>query len=212
MDKTFLRSLSVSNGAVFFNTSSLMVVPSFPICWSNISDTAPNALFTTGITVSFFSLHNFLISSLTNWYFSILSSSFSINKNLAKRKVENLLHLMLVQNFFFLGGGTNKEFLCVGVIPFKVLPTLINVDVDEEYYDIFRNGILEAETKRDTSWRLSQCSVPLTTCHKFFGSLLRSERVFLGHSSFLLARKTNINFDDLSCFNMICSVPSKPVF
>ena len=79
-----------------------------------------------------------------------MSSSFSINKNLAKRKVENLLHLMLVQNLGG-GGGTNKEFLCVGVIPFKVLPTLINVDVNEEYYDIFRNGILEAETKRDTS-------------------------------------------------------------
>ena len=54
-----------------------MVVPSFSMCLSNISDTAANAPITTGTTVTFFSFHNFLISSLRSWYFSIFSSSLS---------------------------------------------------------------------------------------------------------------------------------------
>ena len=41
------------------------------MCLSNISDTAPNAPIKTGTTVTSFGFHNFLISSLRSWYFSI---------------------------------------------------------------------------------------------------------------------------------------------
>ena len=50
------------------------------MCLSNLSDTGPNAPITAGTTVTFFSFHNFLISSLRSWYFSIFSSSLSFTR------------------------------------------------------------------------------------------------------------------------------------
>ena len=80
-DKTFLTSLAVPNRAVFWITSSLVVVPSFSICLSNVSDTAlNNAPITTGNTVTFLSFHNFLTSSKRRWYLSIFSSSLSVGR------------------------------------------------------------------------------------------------------------------------------------
>ena len=50
------------------------------MCLSNISDTAPDVPTTTGFAVTFFSLLNFLISSLRSWHFSIFSSSWSFTR------------------------------------------------------------------------------------------------------------------------------------
>ena len=61
-------------------TSNLMVTLSFPAYFSNKSDTAINAPITTGTTVTFFSFHNFPISSRRNWPFSIFSSSLSLTR------------------------------------------------------------------------------------------------------------------------------------
>ena len=53
-----------------------MVTLSFPVYFSNISDTAPNAPITTGTAVTFFSFQNYFpFSSRRSWYFSIFSSS-----------------------------------------------------------------------------------------------------------------------------------------
>ena len=67
-----LEGQNVSPTEQSWITSSQMVVSSFTMCLSNISDTAPNAPNKTGTTVTSFCFHNFLISCQRSRYFSIL--------------------------------------------------------------------------------------------------------------------------------------------
>ena len=75
---TFLRILAVPNKAVFYITSTLHVMPSFPIQLSNSAETLPRAPTTTGKISTFLNFHNLLISFFESWYFSTFSFSFSL--------------------------------------------------------------------------------------------------------------------------------------
>ena len=78
ISNTFLSILAVPNKSVFCITSTLHVIPSFPIHLSNSAKTLPRAHITTWTISTFLNFHNLLISYFKSWYFSTFSFSFSL--------------------------------------------------------------------------------------------------------------------------------------
>ena len=75
-DSTFLSIFAVPNNAVFWITSNFTFTPIRFMYSLKLTETAPRASTTTGITMTFRMRQTFAIWSFNNWYFSTFSSYY----------------------------------------------------------------------------------------------------------------------------------------